>query len=74
MTPKTELFGRIEDYCLNLLDAREKEEFEKELTLNEELRTEVKLHQDIQDAVLELDVLALKGSIEKIKIENTLNS
>ena len=74
MTPKTELFGRIEDYCLNLLDAREKEDFEKELTLNEELRDEVKLHHDIQDAVLELDVIALKASLEKIQRENTLNS
>jgi len=69
MTPKTELFGRIEDYCLNLLDAREKQEFEKELALNEELREEVKLHKEIQDAVLELDVLALKGSLEKIQRE-----
>lgn len=73
MTPKTELFGRIEDYCLNLLDAKEKEEFERELTLNEELREEVKLHKEIQDAVLELDVLALKGSLEKIQRENIIN-
>jgi len=73
MTPKTELFGRIEDYCLNLMDAKEKEEFENELALNEELRNEVKLHQDIQDAVLEMDVLALKGSLEKIQKENPVN-
>ncbi len=70
MTPKTELFGRIEDYCLNLLDAREKQEFENELAHNEELREEVKLHKEIQDAVLELDVLALKGSLDKIQREN----
>ena len=73
MTPKTELFGRIEDYCLNLMDAKEKQEFENELALNEELRDEVKLHKDIQNAVLELDVLALKGSLEKIQRENPIN-
>ncbi len=73
MTPKTELFGRIEDYCLNLLDAKEKQEFENELAHNEELQQEVKLHKDIQDAVLELDVLALKGSLEKIQKENPVN-
>ena len=74
MTPKTELFGRIEDYCLNLMDAREKQEFERELTLNEELREEVQLQKDIQDAILELDVLALKGSLDKIQRENTIVS
>lgn len=73
MTPKTDLFGRIEDYCLNLLDAKEKKEFENELAHNEELLEEVKLHKDIQDAVLELDVLALKGSLEKIQKENPVN-
>ena len=73
MTPKTELFGRIEDYCLNLLDAKEKQDFENELAHNEELREEVKLHKDIQDAVLELDVLALKGSLDKIQKENPVN-
>lgn len=70
MTPKTELFGRIEDYCLELLDAQETLEFEKELELNEELRDEVKLHKNIQAAVMELDILDLKGKLENIQIEN----
>ena len=47
MTPKTELFGRIEDYCLELLDAQETREFEKELEFNQDLREEVELHKDI---------------------------
>jgi len=74
MTPKAEFFGRIEDYCLNLLDAKEKKEFERELATNEELREEVKLHKDIQDAVLELDVLDLKGTLEEIHQENLVEN
>jgi len=74
MTPKAEFFGRIEDYCLNLLDAKEKQEFERELATNEELREEVQLHKDIQDAVLEMDVLDLKGTLEEIHKENLVES
>ena len=74
MTPKAELFGRIEDYCLNLLDAKEKLEFEKELEFNEDLREEVELHQDIQTAVTELDVLDLKNKLNHIQEENKPNS
>lgn len=70
MTPKAELFGRIEDYCLELLDAQEKLEFEAELELNEELREEVELHKNIQDAITELDVLNLKSKLENIQFES----
>ena len=70
MTPKTELFGRIEDYCLELLDAQETSTFEKELELNEELREEVELHKNIHAAITELDILDLKGKLEAIQIEN----
>ncbi len=72
MTPKAEFFGRIEDYCLNLLDANEKQEFERELTTNEELREEVQLHKDIQAAVLELDVQNLKSTLNEIHKENVV--
>ncbi len=72
MTPKAEFFGRIEDYCLNLLDAKEKQEFERELTTNEELREEVQLHKDIQAAVLEMDVQTLKGTLDEIYLENVV--
>ena len=72
MTPKAEFFGRIEDYCLNLLDANEKQEFERELTTNEELREEVQLHKDIQAAVLELDVQNLKVTLNEIHKENVV--
>lgn len=74
MTPKAELFGRIEDYCLELLDAQEKLEFENELEFNEELRDEVELHKNIQAAITEMDVLNLKEKLENIQIENKPNS
>ncbi len=70
MTPKTELFGRIEEYCLELLDAKEKLEFEQELEINEELRAEVELHKNIQAAVTELDILNLRGKLDNILDEN----
>uniref|UniRef100_UPI00321704F2 tetratricopeptide repeat protein n=1 Tax=uncultured Draconibacterium sp. TaxID=1573823 RepID=UPI00321704F2 len=70
MTPKVELFGRIEDYCLELLDAQERIEFEKELEFNEELRDEVELHKNIQAAITEMDVLDLKSKLENIQSEN----
>lgn len=70
MTPRAELFGRIEDYCLELLDAQERLEFEKELEINEELREEVELHKNIQAAITELDVLDLKDKLESIQIKN----
>ena len=73
MTPKAELFGRIEDYCLDLLNNQEREEFEKELELNQELREEVELHKNIQSAVLEMDVLDLKGKLEEIQISSNQN-
>ncbi|HYQ55996.1 MAG TPA: tetratricopeptide repeat protein [Draconibacterium sp.] len=73
MTPKAELIGRIEDYCLDLLSKQEREEFEKELELNQELRDEVELHKNIQDAVMELDVLDLKGKLEEIQTNSTKN-
>ena len=73
MTPKAELFGRIEDYCLDLLNNQEREEFEKELELNQELREEVELHKNIQSAVLEMDVLDLKGKLEEIQIASNQN-
>ncbi|QIA08446.1 tetratricopeptide repeat protein [Draconibacterium halophilum] len=73
MTPKAELIGRIEDYCLDLLNNPEREEFEKELELNQELREEVELHKNIQTAVMEMDVLDLKGKLEKIQSNSTKN-
>lgn len=73
MTPKAELFGRIEDYCLDLLNNQERKEFEKELELNQELRDEVELHRNIQKAVLEVDVLDLKGKLEEIQSNSSEN-
>ena len=69
MTPKAELFGRIEDYCLELLDAQERQEFEKYLAIDEELREEVELHRNIQIAVTELDILNLRGKLAAIDNE-----
>ncbi|MFV0591975.1 MAG: tetratricopeptide repeat protein [Draconibacterium sp.] len=67
MTPKTELIGRIEDYCLDLMDAQQKLEFEKELEFSQELREEVELHKNLQAAVLEIDVLNLKEKLQDIQ-------
>ncbi|MCK3685400.1 hypothetical protein [Maribellus sp. YY47] len=69
MTPKTELIGRIEDYCLDLMDAQQKIEFEKELEFAQELKEEVELHKNLQAAVLEMDVLNLKGKLQEIQEE-----
>lgn len=69
MTPKTELIGRIEDYCLDLMDAQQRLEFEKELEFNQELKEEVELHKNLQAAVLEMDVLNLKGKLLEIQEE-----
>jgi len=74
MTPKAELFGRIEDYCLELLDAQKKLEFEQELKFNQELRDEVELHKNIQIAITEMDVLDLRGKLDNIQNENKPNS
>jgi len=74
MTPKTELFGRIEDYCLDLLDAQEKFEFEQALKFDQELRDEVELHKNIQAAITELDVLDLRGKLVEIDKENNPNT
>lgn len=74
MTPKTEFFGRVEDYCLDLLDATEKLQFEQELAINEELREEVELHKNIQTAITELDVLDLRGKLEEIQVTDKSQS
>jgi hypothetical protein len=70
MTPKADLIGRIEDYVLDLMDAQQKLEFERELQFNQELRAEVELHKNLQAAVLELDVLNLKGKLQDIQLES----
>jgi anti-sigma factor RsiW len=69
MTRKANFFGRIDDYCLDLLDPKEREEFDKALANSEELREEVKLHKEIQEAILELDVNKLKTTLEEIYLE-----
>lgn len=71
MTPKAELIGRIEDYVLDLMDAKEKLEFEKELELDQDLRDEVELHKTLRNAVLELDVLNLKDKLHQIDEEKS---
>ncbi|MEN8116889.1 MAG: hypothetical protein ABFS16_07915 [Bacteroidota bacterium] len=73
MTPKAELFGRIEDYCLEQLDAKQKLEFEKELEFNEDLKEEVELQKEIQAAITELDVLNLKDKLSELEKQNKPN-
>lgn len=66
MIPKTKLFELVEDYCLDALSQQEKNEFEKELKSNNELRDEVKFEKAIQSALAEKDVLNLREKLETV--------
>ncbi len=72
MIPNAEFFEWIESYNLDELTSGEKQEFELELKNNSELREEYKLHQEIQSAVTEFDVLNLKNKLEEIAKEQKI--
>lgn len=66
MTPKTEFFNRIEDYCQEQLSKELKLEFEKELTQNAALRYELSFQTDIRNSILEKDIISLRGKLAKM--------
>lgn len=70
MTPKTEFFERIDDYCLGQLSDDLKLEFEKELAQNAALRDEFKLQTDIRNSILEKDIISLREKTRKIALDN----
>ena len=69
MTPKINYFERIDDYCLNQLDAEAKAEFEAELMLDAKLRDEVKLRFEIQSSIAEQDVIDLREKLKAVKAQ-----
>ena len=66
MIPKTKLLELIDEYCLDSLSQSEKLEFENELIRDSELRIEVELEKEIQSAITEKDVLALREKLQTI--------
>jgi len=66
MTHDINFFEQIEDYCLELLNPHATLEFETELTTNPELRTEVSLWKDIQNALAEKEILALREKLRNV--------
>lgn len=73
MIPKTNYFDLIEDYCLDQLENELKLEFEAELKRNPGLKDELKLWKDIQKAVEEKEILALRSDLDKIARPNSPN-
>lgn len=66
MIPKADFFSQIEDYCLDLLNEKERTDFEKELKFNGELKEEVQFQLDIQSAINEKEILALREQLRQI--------
>jgi hypothetical protein len=73
MTHNTNFFEQIEDYCLDQLNDDLKLVFEAELTTNPELRTELQLWNDIQQAVEEKEILSLRDKLKDVATQNTLD-
>lgn len=72
MTHNTNFFDQIEDYCLNQLSEDLKLEFETELHTNPELRSELQLWKDIQEAIEEKEILIFRDKLKKAATQNTL--
>ena len=69
MIPKAEFFEWIENYCHEQLNETERKEFEAELKSNIELRDEFKLHQEINLAISEKDIVNLRDKLQTISQE-----
>ena len=69
MIPKAEFFEWIENYCQEQLNETERKEFETELKHNSDLREEFKLHQEINEAISEKDVVNLRDKLQNISKE-----
>jgi hypothetical protein len=66
MTRNTNYYEQIEDYCQQQLSQEIKLEFEAELALNPELRSEVELWMDIQSALEEKEILSLREKLKNV--------
>jgi len=66
MTRKADFFFFFEDFCLKRLSEKEKMEFKVEMLHNDELREETRLHEEIQSAISEKDVLTLRNKLTEI--------
>lgn len=56
----------IDEYLSGEMPAYESDEFEKELELNSYLAADVKLHKEIEEAVMESDIIQLREQIRAI--------
>jgi len=70
MIRNTDFFEQVDDFCLNRLDAEAKTQFEAELELNEELRSEVQLTMGIHQAITEKEVLNLRETLKEVATQN----
>ena len=66
MIPNAEFFEWIENYCQEQLNETEKKEFEEELKRNTDLKEEFKLHQEINTAINEKDIVNLRDKLQNI--------
>ncbi len=66
MTPKTDFFQQIENYCFEQLEEDSRLEFEAELKKNPELRSELEFWIEIKSAFVEKDVLILRNKLKQI--------
>lgn len=73
MTHDINFFEHIEDYCSELLSPDVKLEFEAELATNPELRNEVTLWKDIQNALSEKEILNLRDKLRNVTSGSTSN-
>jgi tetratricopeptide (TPR) repeat protein len=66
MTPNSEFFNQIEEYCLGQLDKDLKFGFESELRINPLLRSEMELWKEIQSAIREKEILTLRNKLQNV--------
>ena len=71
MIPKAEFFEWIENYCLEQLSEKEKQEFETELKHNSDLMEELKLHKEIAQAISEKEISNLENKLKKFPKDAT---
>lgn len=72
MTHNTNFFEQIEDYCQNHLSEDVRLEFEAELQTNPELRSELQLWKEIQEALEEKEILIFRDKLKNVAAQNTL--
>lgn len=63
----------IDKYLNRLMKPEQLADFEEELQFNHLLRSDIQLHQEIEAAILETDIMELRSSLDKIQgIEHTV--